>query len=61
MYFQRKKGEPNKYDHVKYKHPNILGVIEPMIEDKYIIAFISEKVSYSLSSLEYINSDVPVV
>lgn len=33
---------------VKYKHPNILSVIEPLIEDKYSFGFVSEYFDNSL-------------
>lgn len=33
---------------VKYKHPNILSVIEPLIEDKYSFGFVTEYFSNSL-------------
>ena len=35
---------------VKYKHPSILGIVEPLVEDKYSIGFITERFSYTLSS-----------
>ena len=33
---------------MKYKHPNILGIVEPFTEDKYSIGFITEYFDYSL-------------
>lgn len=36
---------------VKFKHPNILSIVEQLIEDKYSLGFITEDISYSLSKL----------
>lgn len=35
---------------MKFKHPNILSIIEPLSEDKYSIGFVTENFDYSLSS-----------
>ena len=34
----------------KYKHPSILGIVEPLVEDKYSIGFITERFCYTLTS-----------
>ena len=34
----------------KFKHPNILSVIEPMIEDKNCIGFVTDRIAYTLKS-----------
>ena len=34
----------------KFKHPNILSVIEPMVEDKNCIGFVTDRISYTLKS-----------
>ncbi|MCQ2817137.1 MAG: protein kinase, partial [archaeon] len=36
---------------IKYKHPNILSIVEPLVEDKYSLVFITEDITYSLDSL----------
>jgi SCY1-like protein 2 len=34
----------------KYKHPNILSLVEPLLEDKQSIIFVTEPISYSVTS-----------
>ena len=41
---------------IKYKHPSILGIVEPLIEDKNSIGFVTEEFTHTLSSwIETIN------
>ena len=41
---------------MKFKHPNILGLVEPLVEDKNCLGFVTERFSYSLASwLEFVN------
>ena len=41
---------------IKYKHPSILGIVEPLIEDKNSIGFVTEEFNHTLSSwIEKIN------
>ena len=35
---------------IKYKHPSILGIVEPLLEDKNSIGFVTEEFKYNLSS-----------
>ena len=35
---------------IKYKHPNILSIIEPLIEDNNTLGFVTEPFSYTLTS-----------
>ncbi|MCQ2817379.1 MAG: protein kinase [archaeon] len=35
---------------IKYKHPSILGIFEPLAEDKQTMGFVTEPFEYSLSS-----------
>ena len=35
---------------IKYKHPSILGIVEPLIEDKNSIGFVTEEFTHTLSS-----------
>lgn len=40
----------------KFKHPNILSLVEPLVEDKNCIGFVTERFNYSLNSwLDFIN------
>ena len=40
----------------KFRHPNILGLVEPLVEDKACLGFVTERFQYSLSSwLELVN------
>lgn len=34
----------------QFKHPKILSIVEPLIEDKYLLGFITEAFSFSLNS-----------
>jgi len=34
----------------KYKHPNILGVIEPLLEDKDTLVFVTEPINYTINT-----------
>ena len=35
----------------KFKHPNVLGLVEPLIETKERMAFITERIDNSLLSM----------
>jgi SCY1-like protein 2 len=35
----------------RYKHPNILGLVEPLVEDKERMAFVTERVQGTLLSM----------
>jgi SCY1-like protein 2 len=35
---------------IKYKHPGILSIVEPLIEDKQTMVFVTEPIQYSLAS-----------
>jgi SCY1-like protein 2 len=35
----------------KYRHPNVLGLVEQPIEDKTVIAYVSEAFEYNLNSI----------
>ena len=35
---------------VKFKHPSLLGVVEPFVEDKTTLGFVTERFDYSLNS-----------
>ena len=37
---------------LKYKHPNILGIVQPFTEDDYVFGFISESFEYNLTIWE---------
>ena len=39
----------------KYKHPNILSIIEPLVEDKNNLSFITESFTHTLNT--FINDD----
>jgi len=38
---------------VKFRHPSILNLIEPIMEDAKVIAFVSEPVEYNLAALSF--------
>jgi SCY1-like protein 2 len=35
---------------IKYKHPGILGIVDPLLEDKQTLVFVTEPVQHSLAS-----------
>ena len=41
---------------VKFRHPGILNLIEPLMEDAKMIAFVSEPVEYNLAALAFDSS-----
>jgi len=41
---------------VKFRHPAILNLIEPLMEDAKTLAFVSEPVEYNLAALSFDSS-----
>lgn len=41
---------------VKFRHPSMLNLIEPLTEDAKMIAFVSEPVEYNLAALSFDSS-----
>jgi hypothetical protein len=41
---------------VKFRHPSILNLIEPLMEDAKTLAFVSEPVEYNLAALSFDSS-----
>jgi hypothetical protein len=36
---------------VRFRHPNLLGIIEPLLEDAKTLAFVTEPVEHCLADL----------